>query len=64
MKEIEALKMLEGLAERKAAVYGRVLTDVTLATEMQDLAKFHSGRMASLAGLLGEDVPQENGDEA
>ena len=64
MKEIEALKMLEGLAERKAAVYGRVLTDVTLATEMQDLAQFHVERVAALASLLGEDVPQENGDEA
>ena len=64
MKEIETLKMLEGLAERKAAVYGRVLTDVTLATEMQDLAEFHAERVASLATLLGEDVSQEDGNEA
>ena len=64
MKEIEKLKELEGLAGRKAAVYGRVLTDVTLAAEMQGLAQFHAERMDSLASLLGEDVKQENGNEA
>ena len=53
MREIKVLKRMEALAQRKAAVYGRVLTDVSLANEMQDLAKFHGGRTQSLADLLG-----------
>lgn len=62
MREIETLKRMEALAESKAAVYGRVLTDVSLANEMQDLAKFHGGRTQSLADLLGMDG--EADDEA
>ena len=55
MREIEELKRMEGLAERKAGLYGRVLTDVALANEMQDLAKFHGDRAQSLADLMGVD---------
>ncbi len=62
MREIEKLKQMEALAERKTNVYGRVLTDITLANEMQDLAKFHGGRAQSLADLMGVDG--EDGNEA
>ena len=56
MAEVEELKRLEGLALRKASVYGRVLTDVTLAEEMQALAEFHGERLQALASLFGEDM--------
>ena len=59
MREVKALKGLEELAERKASVYGRVLTDINLAQEMQELAKFHGDRANSLADLTGECVSDE-----
>ena len=59
---VEKLKRLEGLAQRKASVYGRVLTDVTLAEEMQALAEFHGERMQEIASLLGEEVKIQKED--
>ena len=63
MNEVEKLKDWERLAGRKASVYGRVLTDVTLATEMQKIAEFHQERVVALAQILGIDVKKEKGDE-
>lgn len=62
MAELKELKILEGLASRKAAVYGRVLTDIALAGEMQELKEFHEERMVALASLLGEEVTVSQGD--
>ena len=59
MEEVEALKKLEGLAVRKASLYGRVLTDIRLAEAMQELAKFHEDRKNSLAELMGEETSDE-----
>ncbi len=59
MIEVHKLKELERLASRKTSVYGRVLTDVTLAGEMQALTEFHQERMCALAGLLGEEIDLE-----
>ena len=56
---MEELKRLELLASRKAAVYGRTLTDVTLAETMQKLSEFHQERAQVIAQCLGEEV--ENG---
>ena len=63
MNGVEKLKDWERLAGRKASVYGRVLTDVTLATEMQELAEFHQERVVALAQILGIDVKKEKGDK-
>ena len=63
MEKLQRLKGLERLAMRKASVYSRVLTDISLANEMQSLAEFHAGRMESLAQLLGEEVAKESGSE-
>ena len=59
MSDVDRLKRLETLAERKASVYGRVLTDIALAEEMQEIAKFHRERKAALASLLGETVEKQ-----
>ena len=59
MSDVDRLKRLEELAERKASVYGRVLTDIALAEEMQGIAKFHQERKSALALLLGEEVEKQ-----
>ena len=67
MQGTEWLKGMEALAQRKASVYGRVLTDLTLAEEMQNLAQFHGERVQALAELWGEEVEKTDGgadDEA
>ena len=67
MHGTEWLKGMETLAQRKASVYGRVLTDLTLAEEMQNLAQFHGERVQALAELTGEEVEKTDGgagDEA
>jgi hypothetical protein len=58
---------METLAQRKASLYGRVLTDLTLAEEMQNLANFHGERVQALAELMGEEPEKMSGgaeDEA
>lgn len=53
MRNIKRLTELEGLAARKASLYGRTLTDVALANVMRDLAEFHGERVCSLGDLTG-----------
>lgn len=60
MRSVEKLKEMEGLAERKAALFGRTLTDAALADEMCKLADMHNERTQSLADLLGEDGGESN----
>lgn len=58
MRNMKRLTEMEGLAARKASLYGRTLTDVALANVMRDLAEFHGERVCSLddlAGGCGED---------
>lgn len=63
MQTLKALKKLELLAQRKASVYGRTLTDVQLSKLMQDLAKVHEERAQTLSSLLGEKCKMETEDE-
>ena len=64
MQETVGLKRMETLAQRKASLYGRVLTDLTLAEEMQTLADFHGERMQSLAELIGEEPGKNGGNDS
>ncbi len=67
MQAIKELEKLERLAQRKASVYGRVLTDVELAETMKQLACLHGERAERLSALLGEECKvktEEGGDEA
>ena len=54
MRNIKRLTEMEGLAARKASLYGRTLTDVALANVMRDLAEFHGERVCSLGDLTGD----------
>ena len=53
MRNMKRLTEMEGLAARKASLYGRTLTDVSLANVMRDLAEFHGERVCSLGDLAG-----------
>ena len=55
MQSLKELKKLEILAQRKACVYGRTLTDVQLAKLMQELVSLHGDRAEKLSLLLGEE---------
>ena len=63
MQSLKELKKLEILAQRKASVYGRTLTDVELSGLMQDLAKLHGERAQTLSSLLGEECRTETEDK-
>jgi hypothetical protein len=63
MQALNGLKKLEILAARKATVYGRTLTDVRLARQMQDLAGLHGRRAQTLSALLGEECRAEIEEE-
>ena len=55
MQSLKELKKLEILAQRKACVYSRTLTDVQLAKMMQELVSLHGERAERLSMLLGEE---------
>lgn len=55
MQSLKELKKLEILAQRKACVYSRTLTDVQLAKLMQELVSLHGERAEKLSQLLGEE---------
>lgn len=64
-KEETALKRLlgvEDLAEKKARIFSRLLTDVALAKEMESLAKRHEQRKGVLLNLLGQK-PQKKEEQ-
>lgn len=44
----------ETLAERKTAIYARLLTDPSLAKAMEELSARHARRRNALASLSGE----------
>ncbi len=57
MTEYEALRVLarmEDLAEKKAKIYSRLLTDADLAKTMETLSVRHEERKERLLLLLGE----------
>ena len=55
MQGLKELKKLEILAQRKACVYSRTLTDMQLAKMMQELVSLHGERAERLSSLLGEE---------
>ena len=64
-KEETALKRLlgvEDLAEKKARIFSRLLTDVALAKEMESLAKRHEQHKGVLLNLLGQK-PQKKEEQ-
>lgn len=65
-KELAVLASLlsaESLAAKKARLYSKTLTDVSLASRMQALARRHASRFLQLLALLtgkeGENVQAE-----
>ncbi len=62
---LETLIKLEDIAENKTKVYSRLLTDPSLAKEMEELSSHHKKRKEKLESLLlGEKrQTQENGGE-
>ncbi len=58
MDEKETLKRLittEDIAEKKAGIYARLLTEPALAKAMEKTATEHKTRRENLQALLGED---------
>ena len=57
---LSALFDLEDLAEKKARIYSRLLTQVALAQKMQSLADRHGERKAKLESLItGEKMKKQ-----
>ncbi len=58
---LSTLFELEDLAEKKARIYSRLLTQVTLAQEMEALADRHAQRRLKLESLLtGKKIQNED----
>ena len=49
---LQTLLALEDLAEKKTKIYSRLLTDATLAKDMEELALRHSKRKQTISGLI------------
>ena len=63
-QEKTALKKLmevEDLAEKKARIYSRLLTDAALAQDMESLAERHAKRIRTLHSLVKEKSSKKNG---
>ena len=61
-KEKNALKTLievEDLAEKKAKIYSRLLTDAALAKDMESLAARHAKRKQTLQALALGKMPKK-----
>ena len=67
---IQTLAEIEDLAEKKTKIYSRLLTEQTLAEEMESLSARHTARRDRLEKLAfgkpknpkkGQDVSQTNG---
>ena len=52
---LQALISVEDLAEKKASIYARLLTEVSLAQRMETLANAHKQRKQALEMLMGEE---------
>ncbi|MBR2023959.1 MAG: hypothetical protein IJ996_05560 [Clostridia bacterium] len=51
---VQNMIYLEDLASKKAAIYGRLLTEIPLAQTMERVSASHKQRMQALQTLLGE----------
>lgn len=58
---LENLYKTEDLAEKKARVYSRLLTEPSLAQNMEQLADAHLQRKQALQALLTGEMPQKQG---
>ena len=54
---------LEDLAEKKAKIHSRLLTEPSIAQEMESLAKRHAERKMRLKTLLSGKPKKEESDE-
>lgn len=60
-----SLLQMEDVAEKKAKIYSRLLTETSLAQEMESLAARHAERKKRLEKLAtGKEPKEEKGDEA
>ena len=51
----------ETLAAKKANVYGKLLTEPHIAQTMEEIAGRHTGRVETLANVLGLQKDKKNG---
>lgn len=62
---LAVLCKLEDLAEKKARIYSRLLTETSLAQEMEELANRHANRKRVLQSLItGESMEKDGGMSA
>lgn len=52
---LQRLVQIEDIAEKKAGIYARLLTEPTLAQAMEKTAMSHKERKQALSSLLGEE---------
>lgn len=57
-KWLFALAKYEELAEKKTKIYSRLLTETSLAKEMEELSLRHEKRKNELLLLSGEKIPK------
>ncbi len=57
---LTALLSLEDLAEKKAMIYSRLLTDAALAKDMESLAERHALRKAAIESLVSGKKEKQN----
>ncbi len=50
---LERLMVIEDIAEKKAGIYARLLTEPALAKAMEKTASLHAKRKETLESLLG-----------
>ena len=56
---LEELLLREDLAEKKARIYARLLTDTGLVKKIEGVAEHHAARKATLQEFLGKRVKKE-----
>ncbi len=61
IKSLKSLLSIINIAEKKARIYSRLLTDVSLAKGMEKLACRHEEQKAALQSLLGEKKKKAKG---
>ena len=61
---LQTLLSLVNLAEKKARIYSRLLTDVSLAKSMEKLACRHEEEKTTLQALLGDKKSKKARGEA
>ncbi len=57
---LSALMRAEDLAEKKTRVYSRLLTEISLAKKMEELANRHAERKKNLQALISGEKPNED----